>query len=66
MEDVRGRFRKRGSKFVPVTLKELEKEMILTALDYYGNTPDGKERAAQAIGISRATMYRKLKEYEMI
>lgn len=64
MEDMKGRIQKRGKKFVPITLKELERETILAAVSYYGNTPEGKEMAAQAIGISRATMYRKLKEYD--
>ena len=49
----------------PVPLKLLEKEAIVNALHFYGNTPEGKEKAAEAMGISRATMYRKLKEYDI-
>lgn len=48
----------RKSKIIPV--KELEKRAILNALDVLDNN---KEAAAIALGISRATFYRKLKEY---
>ncbi len=50
----------------PIPLKELEKAAIYNAIAYYGNTPEGKEKAADAIGISRATMYRKIKEYQLL
>lgn len=49
----------------PVPLRQLEKEAIKNALSYFGSTPEGKEQAAEAMGISRATMYRKIKEYEL-
>lgn len=45
-----------------VTLNELEKRAIINALRIYENN---KEAAARALGISRATFYRKLKEYEI-
>ena len=47
------------AKSVP-TLAEVEKELILRALAVYNND---KEEAAKALGISRRTIYRRLKEY---
>ncbi|HEV8308908.1 MAG TPA: sigma-54 dependent transcriptional regulator [Methylomirabilota bacterium] len=41
-------------------LAEVERELILRALRLHGND---KERAARALGISRRTLYRRLKEY---
>lgn len=42
------------------TLKEIEREEIEKAIDYYGNTTEGKIEAANALGIGIATLYRKL------
>ncbi|HSE93537.1 MAG TPA: sigma-54 dependent transcriptional regulator [Methylomirabilota bacterium] len=47
------------SKSVP-TLAEVEKDLILRALAVHNND---KEEAARALGISRRTIYRRLKEY---
>ncbi len=47
------------SKNVP-TLAEVEKDLILRALAVHNND---KEEAARALGISRRTIYRRLKEY---
>ncbi|MGH7275936.1 MAG: sigma-54-dependent transcriptional regulator [Candidatus Rokuibacteriota bacterium] len=44
-------------------LAEVEKELILRALAFY---KDDKEQAAKALGISRRTIYRRLKEYGML
>jgi len=45
----------------PRPLGEVEKEMILTAVSFYeGNI----QKAAASLGISRNTLYRKMKEYE--
>jgi DNA-binding NtrC family response regulator len=44
-------------------LAEVEKELILRALAHYS---DDKEAAARALGISRRTIYRRLKEYGML
>ncbi len=44
------------------TLDQLEKRAIKRALNTYGDTTKGKEKAAEALGISRATLYRKIKE----
>jgi len=51
-----------GSGAIP-QLAEVEKELILRALSFY---KDDKEAAAQALGISRRTIYRRLKEYGML
>ncbi len=42
-------------------LTSLEKKAIKAALQKYGHSTFGKEKAASALGISRATLYRKLK-----
>ncbi len=42
-------------------LNTLEEKAINAALQKYGQTTRGKEKAASALGISRATLYRKLK-----
>ena len=39
--------------------------LVEKALQKYGTSTLGKEMAAQSLGISVATLYRKLKEYEM-
>ncbi|MBI4593787.1 MAG: sigma-54-dependent Fis family transcriptional regulator [Candidatus Rokubacteria bacterium] len=47
------------TKTIP-TLGDVEKELILRALAVFNND---KEEAARALGISRRTIYRRLKEY---
>ncbi|MEK7484610.1 MAG: helix-turn-helix domain-containing protein [Planctomycetota bacterium] len=42
------------------SLKEVEKEMILTTLGYVNNN---KTKAASILGIGTRTLYRKLEEY---
>jgi transcriptional regulator with PAS, ATPase and Fis domain len=42
------------------TLAEVERELILRALTLHGND---KDRTAKAIGLSRRTIYRRLKDY---
>jgi transcriptional regulator with PAS, ATPase and Fis domain len=44
------------------TLKELEEEHIRNVLEKYGMTTEGKKKAAKALGIGIATLYRKLGE----
>ena len=48
--------------FEPLSDKvsRLEKEIIQKAIDYYGNSVDGKKKAAKALKISLATLYNKL------
>jgi two-component system response regulator PilR (NtrC family) len=50
------------TKQIP-TLGEVEKELILRALTVFKND---KEAAARALGLSRRTIYRRLKEYGML
>jgi DNA-binding NtrC family response regulator len=51
-----------GPQSVP-TLAEVERELILKSLAVY---KDDKEAAAKALGISRRTIYRRLKEYGVL
>jgi transcriptional regulator with PAS, ATPase and Fis domain len=51
-----------GPQTVP-TLAEVERELILKALAVY---KDDKEASAKALGISRRTIYRRLKEYGVL
>lgn len=44
-------------------LEELEKSMIERALNIYGTSVKAKQKAAQALGIGIATLYRKIKKY---
>jgi GAF domain-containing protein len=48
-----------------LNLYHLEREAIIKALAEAGKTARRKEKAAELLGISRATMYRKLKEYNI-
>lgn len=44
-------------------LSDLEKIAIHQALTVYGRTTEGKKKAAQALGIGIATLYRKIEQY---
>ncbi len=44
------------------TLREIEDEHIRNILELYGTTTEGKKKAAKALGIGIATLYRKLGE----
>ena len=52
-----------GAIYVFNDLADVEKDLILRALSFY---KDDKEAAASALGISRRTIYRRLKEYGML
>jgi transcriptional regulator with PAS, ATPase and Fis domain len=44
-------------------IKEIEAAEIKKALLLYGDTVEGKKKAAKALGISLATLYNKLNNY---
>ena len=46
-----------------LTLSELEKQHILKVLS---NTGGNKTKAAELLGIARVSLWRKLKEYELV
>lgn len=47
------------------TLEELEKEAIINALNQCSGFKDSKAEAAKLLGISRSTIYRKLRKYNI-
>ncbi|MEW6623695.1 MAG: sigma 54-interacting transcriptional regulator [Bacillota bacterium] len=51
---------------VVVPIEELEREAILKALNHFGWTEEGKMKAAKALGIGRATIYRKILKYGIL
>ena len=57
---------KKGSMQLPevgtVTLDELEMQMIRRAMDYHRNKIS---RAANALGITRSSLYRRLEKYNI-
>lgn len=50
------------AKIIP--LDEMEQTMLKAALARYGESLEGKKKAAQALNISLATLYNKLKKYK--
>ena len=48
------------------TLDELERREIIKALNKYNDYKKDKDLVAKALGISRATLYRKLDKYNII
>ena len=48
-----------------LSIKDLEKREIIKALRYYQDKEQGISGAVEALGISRATLYRKIKEYKI-
>ena len=65
--------RETGKSFPPIevqptrllTIAELEKNAILNAIETFGLSMRGKARLIKALGISKATLYRKLKQYKI-
>lgn len=47
------------------SLEEMEKEHIQKTLSVYGNSPEGKQKAAEVLGIGIATLYRKINKYSL-
>ncbi|HHW02125.1 MAG TPA: sigma 54-interacting transcriptional regulator [Thermoanaerobacterales bacterium] len=52
-----------GAGIIP--LEEMERRMIKKALEEYGTGVKGKKRAAEALKISLATFYNKIKKYNI-
>lgn len=51
---------------VPILpLRELERQAIQAALRRFGRNTEGKRKAADALGLSMATLYRKLRDYAL-
>jgi len=48
-----------------LTIQQMEKQLIEDALKLYGTNVEEKKMAAQALGISLATLYRKMKDYNI-
>ncbi|PAB57147.1 sigma 54-interacting transcriptional regulator [Anaeromicrobium sediminis] len=48
------------------SLDDIIKRNIIKALKYFGDDLAGKEMASKVLGISRATLYRKIKEYNIV
>ena len=46
-----------------IPLDKMEEKMLKLAMTRYGETLEGKKKAAQALNISLATLYNKLKKY---
>ncbi|WP_432408652.1 sigma-54-dependent Fis family transcriptional regulator [Wukongibacter sp. M2B1] len=46
-----------------IPIKDLEKREIMKAMEVFGKSKKAMDKAASALGISRATIYRKIKEY---
>jgi len=51
------------SKDEIVPLEEMEKELIIRALKKYGTSVEAKRKVAEALKISLATLYNKIKKY---
>ncbi len=48
-----------------LNLEKMEKQLIIKAFDAYGNDGEAKVIIAQKLGIGIATLYRKLKKYDL-
>lgn len=44
-------------------LQDIEKDAVAAALNYFGRSLEGKRKASEALGISLATLYRKITQY---
>lgn len=47
------------------TIEDIEKDQISKALEYYRPYKNDKDKVAKVLGISRATLYRKIKKYNI-
>lgn len=60
---IKDKFNKNEEENKIPTIQDVEKNLIDDALRVYGNSYEGKIRAAEVLGIGTATLYRKLKKY---
>lgn len=49
----------------PANANPAEKQAIIALLEAYGSSVDGKKQAAKALGIGLATLYRKIRKYQI-
>ena len=54
---------KSSSRDAIMPLEEMEKDLIMRALKEFGSSVEGKRKAAEALKISLATLYNKIKKY---
>ena len=52
-------------KLGSLSLEEMERQYIKRALAFYGDTQEGKQKAANELGIGIATLYRKINRYSL-
>lgn len=57
--------KKKSDKPVFLKLDDIEKNEIKKALDYYKPYKNDKDKVAAVLGISKATLYRKIKKYNL-
>lgn len=57
--------KKKSDKPVFLKLDDIEKNEIKKALDYYKPYKNDKDKVAEVLGISKATLYRKIKKYNL-
>jgi len=57
-----GMLSKRPQQYESETLADMEKSLICETLEHYGNN---KRLASRALGISKSTLYEKLKKYSI-
>ncbi len=50
---------------IKITLDDVERQLIEEYLNTYGLSLEGKKKAAEKLGISIATLYRKIKKYNI-
>ncbi|KNF07647.1 transcriptional regulator [Gottschalkia purinilytica] len=56
---------KKSETEIKTTLDDVERQLIKEYLNVYGLSVEGKEKVADKLGISIATLYRKIKKYNI-